>query len=150
MDRLVRIAGTALAGLALGSGTVLAGQPATGGPERVQDWFHSGQRFIAASKRMLPNDRRARNVILFVGDGMGISTVAAARILAGQLRGERGEENALFFETLPYTAFSKTYSWDQQTSDSAPTMTAMVTGYKAREGMLSVDHTTTVSSAMPR
>lgn len=142
MDELIRIVGTALAGLALSSGAALAGQPVTGGPERVQDWFHSGQRFIAEGKRLHPNDRRARNVILFVGDGMGISTVVAARILAGQLRGEHGEENALFFEKLPYTAFSKTYSWDQQTSDSAPTMTAMVTGYKAREGMLSVNHTT--------
>ena len=43
---------------------------------------------------------------------------------------------------MPYTALSKTYSWDQQTSDSAPTMTAMITGYKTREGMLSVNHLT--------
>ena len=43
---------------------------------------------------------------------------------------------------LPYVALSKTYSRDQQTSDSAPTMTAMVTGFKARESMLSVNHLT--------
>ena len=45
---------------------------------------------------------RAKNVILFVGDGMGVTTVTAARILDGQLRGEHGEENELFFETFPY------------------------------------------------
>ena len=128
--------------VALGQGAALATEATTGGPERVRDWFHSGQKFIATGKKLQPNERHAKNVILFVGDGMGISTVTAARILEGQLRGERGEENSLFFERLPYAALSKTYSWDQQTSDSAPTMTAMVTGYKAREGMLSVNHMT--------
>ena len=44
------------------------------------------------------NTGRARNAILFVGDGMGVSTVTAARILDGQLRGEPGEENLLAFE----------------------------------------------------
>jgi alkaline phosphatase len=91
---------------------------------------------------MQPERGRAKNVILFVGDGMGVSTVTASRILDGQMKGNPGEENRLFFETLPYLALSKTYSWDQQTSDSAPTMTAMVTGYKAREGMLAVNHLT--------
>ena len=41
---------------------------------------------------------------------MGIATVTAARILAGQQRGATGEENLLSFEELPYTAFSKTYT----------------------------------------
>ncbi len=116
--------------------------PAVQGPESVQDWWNAGERFIEANRRLHRNNRRAKNVILFVGDGMGISTITAARIFEGQLRGQKGEENSLFFETLPFVALSKTYSWDQQTSDSAPTMTAMVTGFKAREGMLSVNHET--------
>ena len=118
-------------------------KPAVQGPETVEDWWNAGQRFIDANRRLQRNIRRAKNVILFVGDGMGISTITAARIREGQLLGLKGgEQNRLFFETLPYVALSKTYSWDQQTSDSAPTMTAMVTGYKAREGMLSVNHET--------
>jgi alkaline phosphatase len=121
---------------ALGAG------PTTGGAESVQDWFIAGQRFIADGERLQSDEGRAKNVILFIGDGMGISTVTAARILEGQMHGRTGEENSLSFETLPYVALSKTYSWDQQTPDSAPTMTAMITGYKAREGMLSVNHTT--------
>ena len=40
----------------------------------------------------------AKNVILFIGDGMGVSTVTAARIFDGQSRGESGEENVLSFE----------------------------------------------------
>lgn len=121
---------------------VFAAAPVVQGPEAVQDWFNAGQKFIADSKRVVPNARKAKNVILFVGDGMGISTITAARILEGQLNGKPGEENRLSFENFPYVALSKTYSWDQQTSDSAPTMTAMVTGYKAREGQLSVNHLT--------
>ena len=35
----------------------------------------------------------AKNTILFIGDGMGITTTAAARILDGQMKGKSGEEN---------------------------------------------------------
>ena len=116
--------------------------PVVQGPEAVADWFNSGKSFIEQGKALHDNNRRAKNVILFVGDGMGISTITAARILEGQLKRQPGEENRLSFDRFPYTALSKTYSWDQQTSDSAPTMTAIATGYKAREGMLSVNHST--------
>jgi alkaline phosphatase len=116
--------------------------PVVQGPESVADWYNAGNAFMAQNKALFNNTRRAKNVILFVGDGMGVSTVTAARILEGQMKARPGEENRLSFDNFPYTALAKTYSWDQQTSDSAPTMTAMVTGYKAREGMLSVNHTT--------
>ena len=79
-----------------------------------------------------------RNVILFVGDGMGVSTVTAARILDGQRRGQPGEENWLSFERFPNLALVKTYNVDAQVPDSAGTMTALVTGYKTRAGVLSV------------
>ncbi|OYY60269.1 MAG: alkaline phosphatase, partial [Burkholderiales bacterium 28-67-8] len=117
-------------------------EPVVQGPESVADWYAAGNRFIEDTGRLPDTRRPARNVILFVGDGMGISTLTAARILEGQLAGHPGEENRLSFETFPNVALSKTYSWDQQTPDAAPTMTAMATGHKAREGMLSVDHLT--------
>ena len=117
--------------------------PAVQGPESVADWDTASKAFITQGKALQDDRRRARNVVLFVGDGMGISTLTAARILEGQLKGKTGEENRLSFENFPYSALSKTYSWDQQTSDSAPTMSAMATGYKTREGMLSVLHTAT-------
>lgn len=84
---------------------------------------------------------KAKNIILFVGDGMSLTTVAAARIYEGQSKGQSGEENLLSFETMPYTGFSKTYNTDSQTPDSAGTMSAMVTGVKTRKGVLSVDQT---------
>ena len=81
---------------------------------------------------------QTRNVILFVGDGMGVSTVTATRIFAGQQRGEPGEENTLSFEQFPHVALVKTYNVDAQVPDSAGTMTALVTGHKTRAGVLSV------------
>ncbi len=95
---------------------------------------------VEANQRLQPNTNKARNVILFVGDGMGIATITAARILDGQLKKSPygGEENVLSFEKFPYLAHSKTYQANQQVPDSAPTMTAIVTGSKANDGMLSI------------
>ncbi len=103
-----------------------------------QDWFEDGRKALQDAKRIQAISGRARNVILFVGDGMGVSTVTAARILEGQMRGDPGEENLLSFERLPYLALSKTYSANQQTSDSAPTMSAMMTGVKTNDRMFGV------------
>ncbi len=82
------------------------------------------------------NYDKAKNVILFVGDGMGISTITAARIYAGQKRGFDGESYKLNMETLPWSALSKTYSHDSQVSDSASTATAMMSGMKTRSRVL--------------
>ena len=84
---------------------------------------------------------RAQNVILFIGDGMGVSTVTAARIFDGQSKGLSGEEHSLTFESFPNTALVKTYNTNQQVPDSAGTATAMVTGTKTRAGVISVDPT---------
>ncbi|WP_295870673.1 alkaline phosphatase [uncultured Zhongshania sp.] len=81
---------------------------------------------------------KAKNVILFVGDGMGVSTLTAARILQGQQNGDLGEENFLSFEAFPHTALVKTYNVDAQTPDSAGTMTAMMSGVKTDAGVLGV------------
>jgi alkaline phosphatase len=107
--------------------------------ENRESWYADGRAAMARAKQFAKKLRRAKNVILFVGDGMGISTITATRILEGQMRGESGEENRLSFEDFPFVALSKTYSVNQQTSDSAPTMTAIITGVKTEDGILSVD-----------
>ncbi|MDD5462189.1 MAG: alkaline phosphatase [Methylococcales bacterium] len=104
-----------------------------------EDWFNAGRQTVIDAGHLNPNEKHAKNIILFVGDGMGVSTVTAARIYDGQQKGGHGEENSLSFEKLPYLALSKTYSVDQQTPDSAPTMTAMVTGVKTIGDSLSVN-----------
>lgn len=104
-------------------------------------WYESGQQALRAAKKQFPIDSRAKNVILIVGDGMGVSTVTAARILEGQINSEDGESNRLAFEEFPYFALSVTASANQQTSDSAPTATAMVSGIKTNDGAISVKQT---------
>lgn len=79
-----------------------------------------------------------KNVILFVGDGMSMATVVAARILEGQLAGSSGEENLLSFESFPSLGLAKTYNVDSQVPDSAGTMTAMMTGRKTDIGVIGV------------
>jgi len=108
-------------------------------PESPEKWRSDGWNAVDAAKRVKLRSGKAKNVILFIGDGMGVSTLTAARIFEGQQRGESGEENRLSFEEFPFSALSKTYSANQQTSDSAPTMSAIITGVKTDEGIISVD-----------
>ena len=72
---------------------------------------------------------RARNVIFFVGDGMGVSTVTAARVFSVGVAGQ------LVMDQFPYTALSRTYASDAITADSAPTMSAMMTGVNTNQGV---------------
>ena len=78
----------------------------------------------------------AKNVIFFLGDGMGPVTVTASRIY------KYGEAGQLTMETLPRTARIRTYTLDAQTPDSAPTMSAYMTGAKIRNEVLSMDANT--------
>ena len=78
----------------------------------------------------------AKNVIFFLGDGMGPVTSTATRIKYF------GESGSLAMDKLPYTARIKTYSKDAQTTDSAPSMAAYMTGVKTRNETLALDATT--------
>ena len=129
--------------------TIACNAPATSltasqlAPLTDNEWFKSAQVKVATSEEniaaVVKESGKAKNVILFVGDGMGISTVTAARIMAGQLEGKLGEEHQLSFETLPFSGFAKTYNVDAQTPDSAGTMTAMASGVKTDAGVIGVD-----------
>jgi len=78
----------------------------------------------------------AKNVIFFVGDGMGVSTVTAARIFS------QGVDGQLMIDRFPFTALSKTYTSDYITPDSAGTMSAMITGQNTNSGVISLDEKT--------
>ncbi|XP_060521541.1 alkaline phosphatase-like [Cylas formicarius] len=99
-----------------------------------------GKDFWRASAIKALNDRLhqklnlnpAKNVILFLGDGMSIPTIAATRVYLG------GEEMHLSFENFPYTGISKTYCVDHQTADSACSATAFLGGVKANLGTVGV------------
>lgn len=103
--------------------------------ETAQWWYRNGAAEAAARGAMAG---KAKNVIVFLGDGMSLTTVAAARIFEGQQKGQTGEENLLSWERFPATAFSKTYNTDAQTPDSAGTMSAIATGVKTHMGAIGV------------
>ncbi len=77
-----------------------------------------------------------KNVIFFLGDGMGPAVVTAARIY------KVGEAGSLTMDTLPRTARVRTFSQDAQTTDSAPSMSAYMTGVKMNNDVISMSSNT--------
>lgn len=75
---------------------------------------------------------KPKNVLFFLGDGMGITTLTAARIYGV------GEDGNLTIDTFPETAYIKTYSNDAQVTDSAPSMAAYMTGVKMNNEVISM------------
>ncbi|NXL98824.1 PPBI1 phosphatase, partial [Tyrannus savana] len=119
-------------------------------------WNKGARRRLELALALQPEAQRAKNIILFMGDGMGLSTMSAARIYKGQLAGGSGEESVLAMETFPHMALAKvsgavqggtfllplaktqldpscfqTYTIDRQVPDSAGTGTAYLCGVKA-------------------
>ncbi|TDG44124.1 hypothetical protein AWZ03_009455 [Drosophila navojoa] len=82
--------------------------------------------------KMRPNTQLAKNVMLFLGDGMSIPTITAGRVYLG------GEEKQFSFEQFPYVGLSKTYCANMQVADSACTATAYLGGVKANYGTVGV------------
>ncbi|KAL8622193.1 hypothetical protein ACOMHN_052995 [Nucella lapillus] len=105
----------------------------------ADEWNAQAWKSLQEALRLRHNAGQAKNVIVFLGDGMGVSTVTAARIYKGQREGGSGEETHLHFETFPHVALSKTYNVDRQTADSAGTATAFLCGVKANYGTLGLD-----------
>jgi len=76
-------------------------------------------------------ERRAKNVILFLGDAGGIPTLHAASIYRYQ------DATKLFIQHMPYIALSDTSTASSWVTDSAAGMTAIVTGQRTHDGVLS-------------
>ena len=72
-----------------------------------------------------------RNVILCIGDGMGLEQVKATGIY------KTGSSGTLIFESLEYTNLMTTYSASSLITDSAASATAMATGNKVDNGVIS-------------
>jgi alkaline phosphatase len=86
----------------------------------------------SASSSNSTSPTHIKNILFFLGDGMGVGTMTAARIYAA------GEDGQLTLDTLPYTAFIKTYSHDAMVTDSAAGMSAYMTGVKVNNNVLSM------------
>ena len=79
--------------------------------------------------------KRARNIIIFIGDGMGVAHVNAAITVS---------ERPLVMERFPYSGFLKTYSYDNYVTDSGAGGTAIASGIKTRNGMIGMAPDSTI------
>lgn len=86
------------------------------------------------------NERKAKNIILLVPDGMGLSDVTATRIFKNGMDGE-----GLSFEKLKQIGYQRTYSANSVVTDSAAAAGAWATGEKYANGEISC-HTDTTGS----
>ncbi|XP_046657865.1 alkaline phosphatase-like isoform X2 [Daphnia pulicaria] len=102
-------------------------------------WKGTAQALLQEELNKKPIDAQAKNIIFFLGDGMSIATVTAARIYKGQKAGKTGEEEQLTFDRFPYTALSRTYCTDAQVADSACSATAYLCGVKTDIDTIGLD-----------
>lgn len=70
-------------------------------------WKAEGEKELDRALKLVRNENKANNIILFLGDGMGMTTITPARILKGQLKGMTGEEEILAMDTFPHVGISK-------------------------------------------
>lgn len=71
-------------------------------------WYQKAKTAIQERVTLFGNKReKAKNVIFLVGDGMGITTITAARIFKGQRIGKFGEDLELAWEKFPTLALTK-------------------------------------------
>ncbi|XP_028275242.1 alkaline phosphatase, tissue-nonspecific isozyme [Parambassis ranga] len=98
--------------------------------ENSEYWRSQARKTLQSVLDRKPNTNVAKNILFFLGDGMGITTYTAARILKGQLLNQTGEETVMTMDTFPNVGLAKTYSVDFQIPDSAATGTAYLCGVK--------------------
>ncbi len=81
--------------------------------------------------------RKAKNVILFIGDGMSVANRTAARMLSKGIK-EGKYFGKLSFDDMPHMALIGTSGVDSVITDSANSMHAYTTGHKSSVNALGV------------
>lgn len=87
------------------------------------------------------NNHSAKNVILLIGDGMGFPQLTAARIDKANENLSEYAQIELFMDAMEQTGYVSVYSANAFVTDSAPASTAMATGNKTNNGVISQDAT---------
>nr|XP_042910286.1 alkaline phosphatase [Parasteatoda tepidariorum] len=98
-----------------------------GDPELFNE---KAQLVLQRTLRRKTNSNVAKNIVLIVGDGMNLATIAAARILKGQKAGRSGVGEEMIYEAFPNVGLARTYATDKYVPDSASTATAFLCGVK--------------------
>jgi alkaline phosphatase len=110
---------------------------ATAGRHTVEAMAGFDKASVAWDAFATPEGRKAKNVILFIGDGLSMGHRTAARILSkGITEGRYGGELAI--DDMPYMALVSTAGTDSVITDSANSMTAYTTGHKSCVNALGV------------
>ncbi|XP_073840351.1 alkaline phosphatase 10 [Musca autumnalis] len=101
----------------------------------TQFWVDKAQDILAHKLQTYNqlNTNKAKNIIMFLGDGMSVHTVTATRDFMGD------SSMQVSFEKFPYTGLSRTYAVNKRTPDSAATATAYLSGVKGNYGTIGVN-----------
>ena len=78
------------------------------------------------------HEDRPRNIILMIGDGMGVGQLSSASAIL------HGPGGGLAVESAPVTGLVRTYAGNDLATDSAAASTAMATGFKAPKTAISI------------
>ncbi|XP_060854441.1 alkaline phosphatase-like [Rhopalosiphum padi] len=101
-----------------------------------QYWIENAKEKVTEKLKYVNKRGVAKNIIMFLGDGMSLTTLTASRIYKGQMEKRSGENEYLSFEKFPFVGMSKTYCVDRQVPDSACTATAYLSGVKTNYEMI--------------
>ena len=115
---------------------ILFGAPSVGKGGR-KTFINKNPHEVAALKENDFFSKQPKNIILLIGDGMGVAQLFAA------LTANRGVLN---ITQMPFTGFSLTQSASSYITDSAAGATALSTGQRTFNGAVGVD---TLSMALP-
>ncbi|XP_040576535.1 alkaline phosphatase, tissue-nonspecific isozyme [Lepeophtheirus salmonis] len=118
--------------------------------ENQNYWRSQGIEDIKFKLAQSQNNGKVKNVILIIGDGMGLNSITPGRIYKGQKAGKLGEEETLSWEYFPHTGLSKTYNTDYQVPDSAGTATAILSGCKTKMAFLGIDNSVEYNTCDPK
>ena len=88
---------------------------------------------FANPKELTYIDKKAKNIILLIADGMSLSQITAYRMMKGSLN-ER-----ISMDNFPYSGIVLTHSYNAAVTDSASSATAYSTGFKTNNGVLGLD-----------
>ncbi|KAG9429352.1 alkaline phosphatase [Apis mellifera carnica] len=101
--------------------------------EDIQYWRELANEELEEALSYKWNTNKAKNVIVFVGDGMSPDTITASRIYRA------GENSRLAWENFPHIGILKTYNTNKQVPDSASTATALFGGVKTNFDLVGLD-----------
>ena len=81
---------------------------------------------------LFPPNSQVENIMFLIGDGMGLTQITSARIKTV------GANGKLHMERMPVTGLINTHSANSLVTDSGAAGTALATGYKTNNGMISM------------